>query len=48
VIRGGKEQRATLLAARLTVKAHGKRRFVVALKYEGEEKYRYIVASTLS
>jgi hypothetical protein len=48
VIRGGKEQRVTLLAARLTVKAHGKRRFVVALKYEGEEKYRYIVASTLS
>ena len=48
VIRGGKEQKVTLLAARLHVKAHGKRRFVVALKYEGEEKYRYIVASTLS
>lgn len=34
--------------ARLYVKAHGKRRFVVALKYAGEEDYRYLVASDLS
>ncbi|MGB1272430.1 MAG: transposase, partial [Endozoicomonas sp.] len=34
IIRGGKTVRVTMLAARLTVKAHKKRRFVVALKYE--------------
>jgi hypothetical protein len=38
----------TLLAARLKVKAHAKRRFVIALKYEGEEEYLYLVASDLS
>ena len=48
IIRGGKEKRVTMLAARLYVKAHGKRRFVVALKYEGEEEYRYLVASDMS
>lgn len=48
MIRGGKEKRVTMLAARLYVKAHGKRRFVVALKYEGEEDYRYLVASDMS
>lgn len=37
-----------MLAARLHVKAHGKRRYVVALKYENEEEYRYLVASDLS
>lgn len=47
-IRGGEAQTVTLLAARLRVKAHGKRRFVVALKYEGEEDYRYLAASDLS
>lgn len=40
--------RVTLLSARLKVKAHHKRRFVVALKYEGEADYRYLVASDLS
>ena len=30
------------------MKAHGKRRFVIALKYEGESDYRYLVASDLS
>ena len=47
-IRGGAKKRVTLLAARLQVKAHGKRRFVVALKYEGETDYRFLVASDLS
>ena len=48
MIRGGKEQEVTMLAARLHVKAHGKRRFVVALKYENETEYRYLVATHLS
>jgi hypothetical protein len=30
------------------VHAHGKKRFVIALKYEGEEEYRYIIATDLS
>ena len=47
-IRGGEPQKVTMLAARLYVKAHGKRRFVIALKYEGEEDYRYLVASDMS
>ena len=48
VIRGDKEVKVTILAARLTVKSHNKRRFVVALKYEGETEYRFLVASDLS
>src|SRR5262245_24317152 len=37
-----------MLAARLLVKAHGTKRFVVALRYSGEEAYRFLVASDLS
>lgn len=37
-----------VLAARLHVKAHDKRQYVVALKYKNEEEYRYLVASDLS
>lgn len=47
-IRGGKEVKVTVGSARLHVCSHGKKRFVIALKYEGEEEYRYIVASNLS
>jgi hypothetical protein len=48
VIRGGKKVDVTLLNARLTVKAHGVRRFIIALKYEGEADYRFIMGSDLS
>ena len=48
MIRGGKEKQVTIQAARLYVKAHRKRRFVIALKYEGKEDYRYLVASDMS
>jgi SRSO17 transposase len=47
-IRGQQEQPVVMMAARLHVKAHGKKRFVVALRYEGEKDYRFIVASNLS
>lgn len=47
-IRGGKKQTATIGSARLHVCSHGKKRFVIALKYEGEEEYRYIIATDLS
>ena len=42
VIRGGKEQKVTVLCARLKIKSHGKKRFVIALKYEGEEAQQAI------
>lgn len=47
-VRGGPDQRVTILAARLKVRAHEKRRFVVAIQYEGESEYRFLVASNLS
>ena len=48
-IRGGEEVNATVSSARLKVDAHGGEvRFVVALKYEGEEEYRYLVATDVS
>ncbi len=48
IIRGDKSRKVTMLSARLYVKAHNKRRFVIALKYEDEEEYRYLVASDMS
>ncbi len=47
-IRGGKEVTVTVISARLHVCSHGKKRFVIALKYEGETEYRYLDASDLS
>jgi hypothetical protein len=47
-IRGWKDVKVVLGSARLYVNAHQQKRFVVALKYEGEEEYRYRVASDLS
>ncbi len=47
-IRGGEEVPVTVGSARLVVCAHGQKRFVIALKYEGEETYRYLVATDLS
>jgi hypothetical protein len=47
-IRGGREVRALVGSARLYVGAHGKKRFVIALKYAGEEDYRYLLASDLT
>ena len=47
-IRGGEEIIAIVGSARVYVCAHKTKRFVVALKYEGEETYRYLIASDLS
>ncbi len=48
-IRGGEPVTVTVGSARLPVCAHGgQKRFVIALKYEGEEDYRYLVATDLS
>jgi hypothetical protein len=47
-IRGGDEQTVSLHGARLQLHAHGCKRFIVALKYEGESEYRYLLASILT
>jgi hypothetical protein len=45
-LRGG--QQITVIVARLYVTAHGCKRFVIALKYEGEQEYRYWIAKEMS
>jgi len=47
-VRGGKEVSVYIDSARLFVCAHKKKRFVIALRYEGEKEYRYLVASDLT
>lgn len=47
-VRGGEEIKVNIGSARMHVNAHDKKRFVIALKYDGEEEYRYIIASGLS
>lgn len=47
-IRGGEEIVAMVSSARLYVCAHKTKRFVIAIKYENEETYRYLIASDLS
>src|SRR3989441_3203669 len=47
-VRGGEEVSAMVGSARLYVCAHKTKRFIVAIKYEEEETYRYLIASDLS
>lgn len=47
-IRGGKPVEVMVSSARVHVCAHGKKRFVIALKYTDEDDYRYWVATDLS
>jgi hypothetical protein len=47
-IRGGQEVVATVGSARFYVCSHHTKRFIVAIKYEEEESYRYLIASDLS
>lgn len=48
-IRGAKETvTAIISSARLYVCRHGKKRFIIALKYEGESEYRYLMATDLT
>ena len=46
-IRGGEEVVAIVGSARLYVCSHHTKRFIVALKYEGEDRYRSLIASDL-
>jgi hypothetical protein len=47
-IRGGEEVVAIVGSARLYVCSHHTKRFIVALKYEGEDRYRSLIASDLT
>ncbi len=47
-IRGGEEVGVWVSSARLYVCCHKTKRFIVALKYEEEDSYRYLIASDLS
>jgi hypothetical protein len=47
-LRGQSPVTAMVGSARLHVDAHGKKRFVIALKYPGEKDYRYLVATDMS
>jgi DDE superfamily endonuclease len=47
-IRGAEEMAAMVSSARLYVCSHKTKRFVVAMKYEHEATYRYLIASDLS
>ena len=47
-VRGGEEVKAMVSSARLKVFAQGKKRLVVALKYDGETDYRYLVATDMT
>lgn len=48
LIRGDFPRQVQVGSARLYVKAHQCKRFIIALQYEGENEYRYLVASHLS
>ena len=47
-IRGGEAVVAMISSARLYVCSHKTKRFVIAIKYENEATYRYLIASDLS
>jgi hypothetical protein len=47
-VRGGAEIAVIVSSARVHVCAHGKKRFVIALKYPGETDFRSLVATDLS
>jgi hypothetical protein len=47
-IRGGTEVEAFVGSARLYVCSHRTKRLIVAIKYKGEETYRYLMASHLT
>lgn len=47
-IRGSETVKAMIGSARLYVEAHQQKRFIIAIKYQGEQQSRYLVATDLS
>lgn len=48
VIRGGKKEVVYYSSVIGKVKSHGKKRLIIALKYEGEASFRYIIAADMT
>ncbi|MGK0365944.1 MAG: hypothetical protein ACI85O_003014 [Saprospiraceae bacterium] len=48
VIRGGKKQIIHYSSVIAKVVAHGHKRLIIALKYEGEASFRYIIAADMT
>jgi hypothetical protein len=48
VILRGSCKTLTYRSGKFRVKSHGKKYFIVALKYEDEEEYRYLIANDMS
>jgi len=48
IIRGGKKVSIYYSSVIAKVKAHGKKRLIIALKYEGEATFRYIIAQNMT
>ncbi len=47
-IRGGKQQKVQYCSVIAQVCSQGKKRLIIALKYEGEKNYRYIIAQNMT
>lgn len=47
-IRGEKEEIVVLCAQRLWVAAHSEKRMIIALRYENQKEFRYIIASDMT
>jgi len=47
-IRGGEQVSIEYKSVNAKVKAHGKKRLIVALRYEGEKDFRYLIASDMT
>src|SRR3989337_4538734 len=47
-IRGGKEEIIVICAQKLWVASHGEKRTVIAIRYEGQKEFRYIIASDMT
>lgn len=44
----GKERQITYVSGKFKVKAHNQKYFIIALKYDHEDEYRYIIAADMS
>jgi hypothetical protein len=48
IILRGKNKTLTYRSGKFKVKSHGKKYFIIALKYEDEKEYRYLIANDMS
>jgi len=48
VVRGGKKENVYYSSVIARVKSHEKKRLIIALKYEGETQFRFIIASNMT